>query len=429
MQETNPGKPVATVEWSTRLRRLNRVAILQLLCDRGPLSRVEIAKILQLNPSTVTRIVHELIEENWVLERGNKGEGSAKGGRRPSLLEFNYRAALIIGLDLGGTKVAGAIVDLEGNILYRQSFSSCLGRDGLESLVNLVQMLATVPCSPGQEIKAIGIGVPGIVRSKEGVVVWAPSLGWRELPLKRILEERVGIPTFVENDVNLRTLGEHWRGAGQGTHNLVCIFIGTGIGAGIIIGGELYRGANEAAGEVGYILPDEKYLGKQYDEFGCLEHLAAGFGIAQRVRAAVQEGKGEAILKLTGGKLEEVSAEHVFTAARNGDLLAQQIVTDVLKYLAIAVANVASILNPEMIVLSGEVVKSGGDLLLERIKKLVQGAVPVMPKIVLSRLGDEAGVLGAAALALRSVEFLTLGDVTRGWAMTSRTQDSRVGSK
>jgi len=403
MQTTNFGGVTPCGGQPQTLRRLNRAAILQLLCDRGPLSRAEIAKILHLNPATVTRIVNELIEENWILDRGHKDHGAAKGGRRPRLLEFNHKAALIIGLDVGGTKIVGALVDLEGNILYRQVSRSWPGHDGLENLVNLVRMLVGVPRSPKQKIKAIGIGVPGIVRNKEGVVVWAPSLGWRELPLKRILEEKVGIPTFVENDVNLHTLGEHWRGAGQGVQNLVCIFIGTGIGAGIIIGGELYRGANEAAGEVGYILPNEKYLGKRYDEFGCLEYLAAGIGIAQRARAAVREGKGEAILKLAGGNPEEVNAEHVFMAARNGDPFAQEIVTDVVKYLAIAVANVSCILNPEMIILGGGVVNSS-DLLLEPIKKLVQGTVPVMPKIVLSKLGAEAGVVGAA-VALRSSLF------------------------
>ena len=387
------------------MKRLNQSAILRTIREQGLISRADIAKALRLNPSTVTRIVNELIEENLVFEEEGRGESTARGGRRPVLLEFNYKASLIVGVDLGGTDIVGALSDLDGNILHHESIRSRSAQEGLETLMELVQGLVDIPRLPGQRIRAIGIGAPGVTLSREGIVTWAPALGWRNIPLKQLVEERFGVPAFVENDVNLHALGEHWRGTGQGVRNLVCIFIGTGIGAGIIINGDLYRGANYAAGEVGYIIPSEKYLGQCYEGFGCLEYLAAGFGIAQRACQAIREGNGEAILKQAGGDIEGVSAEHVFIAAREGDALACQIVADVVKYLAIAVANVISILDPQMIVLGGGIAKSD-DLILEPIKELVRGAVPAMPEIVVSQLGSDAGVLGAVALAMRSTEDL-----------------------
>ncbi len=389
---------------SKLVKKLNQAAILRILRERGPLSRTEIAGLIHLNPSTVSRIVSELLAEHLVFEE-RKGQSSAKGGRQPIFLQFNYKASLIVGLDLGGTSMVGALADLEGNILHRESVPSRYGQEGLEALMALVEGLLHVPRLPGQKVRAIGIGAPGVTRSQEGVVVWAPSLGWREMPLKKIVEERFGIPTFVENDVNLHALGEHWRGAGRGVRDLVCIFIGTGIGAGIIINDELYRGADEAAGEVGYIIPHEKYLGRSYGEFGCLESLAAGPGIVRSARQAIQQGIPTAILDLAAGDEGAITAELVFAAARQGDAVAQKIVDETVRYLSIAVANVASIINPRRIVLGGGIAKSD-DLILEPIKRLIQGVVPAMPEIVPSQLGSDAGVLGAVSLALRSTEDL-----------------------
>jgi glucokinase-like ROK family protein len=389
---------------SKLVKKLNQAAILRVLRERGPLSRTEIAGLVHLNPSTVSRIVSELLAEHLVFEE-RKGQSSAKGGRQPIFLQFNYKASLIVGLDLGGTSMVGALADLEGNILYRESVPSRYGQEGLEALMALVEGLLHAPRLPGQKVRAIGIGAPGVTRSQEGVVVWAPSLGWREMPLKKIVEERFGIPTFVENDVNLHALGEHWRGAGRGVRDLVCIFIGTGIGAGIIINDELYRGADEAAGEVGYIIPHEKYLGRSYGEFGCLESLAAGPGIVRSARQAIQRGIPTAILDLAAGDEGAITAELVFAAARQGDAVAQKIVDETVRYLSIAVANVASIINPRRIVLGGGIAKSD-DLILEPIKRLIQGVVPAMPEIVPSQLGSDAGVLGAVSLALRSTEDL-----------------------
>jgi len=388
------------------MKRLNQSAILRTIREQGPISRADIAKKLQLNPSTVTRLVNSLIAEGLVIE-GETGESSTRGGRRAVLLEFNYKASLIIGVDLRGPTMVGALADLEGNILCRKTapFKPRDSDDSLEKLMGLIGNLLATPRSKEQRIRGIGIGAPAITLSREGIVTWAPALGWRNLPLKKLVEERFGIPTFVENDVNLAALGESWRGAGRGISNLVCISIGTGIGAGIIIQGELYRGATEAAGEVGYLIPNEGYLGKTYDEFGCLESLAACPGIVRQAVQAIRKGANTAILELAEGDEGAITAEHIFTAARQGDALAREIVTRTVRYLSIAVSSVASILNPEMIVISG-IAAQFGDLFLEPIRELIRGVVPMMPQLVLGQL-DDAVVIGALALALRSTDDFT----------------------
>lgn len=393
-------------------RTATQMAILKVIREHGPLTRAEIARILSLNPATVTRNVSELIQKNVVLDGVDpkqRASTSSRKGRPGRLLNFNYKAALVIALDVGGTKMLGAVVDLKGNILRLRRRASS---EGLKGLFSLVDELLTISRSNGEEIKVISVGIPGVVRSSEGVVLWAPSLQWRDLPLKQMLEEKTGIATFVENDVNLHALGEYYFGAGKGSRNLVCIFVGTGIGAGIIIDGELYKGANEAAGEIGYIIPDRRFLARRYDDFGCLEYLAAGIGIVRIAQQAVREGKGMAIMELAGGKLENVRVEHVFAAAQAGDAFAQELVTEVAQYLAVAVANVAAIINPEIIVLGGGVMKSGS-VLVGLIERMVEGTVPFTPKLAISKLGEEAGLLGAVLLASRVIDGLLVEDKTQ----------------
>jgi predicted NBD/HSP70 family sugar kinase len=247
-------------------------------------------------------------------------------------------------------------------------------------------------------VRGVGIGAPSIVIFPQGIVTWAPILGWRNLPLKQRLEEALGLPVFVENEVNLIALGESWRGAGRGIRNLICISLGAGIGAGLILGGQLYRGSHSAAGEVGYIIPNEHYLGKLYDTYGCLESLAGSNGIVQRARARLVAGEPSALADLAGG--DYLTVEVVLAAARASDPLACAVLAETVDYLSIAVANLACIVDPERIVLSGELAEYG-DLFIAPIQARIQGATPVMPDIVLSDLRMDAAVLGAVAIVLR----------------------------
>jgi glucokinase len=337
------------------------------------------------------RIVDSLVEEDLVRYVGNN---ESSGGRPASLLEYNGRAYAVIGIDLGGTKMYGAVADLSGNIQYELSIpTNSNGADqNLELLMDLIQKLLDIPRPAGQILRGIGIGLPGVTLSREGIVTWVPSLGWRDLPIRDIIKERFGYSVFIENDVNLIALGELNFGAGKGVHNLVCVAIGTGIGAGIIINQALYRGFNQASGEIGYLLPDVNALGKNYDEFGALENMASGLGIARRAREHFLANN----IPLPD---EELTAEDVFSASREGKPWAQKITQDTIDLLSLTIANISALLNPEMIILSGGVIRSA-DLLIGPIRQSIQGANPFLPRIEASQLGSRAAVMGAIVMVL-----------------------------
>jgi predicted NBD/HSP70 family sugar kinase len=380
---------------TTLLRKVNQSAVLEVLREEGPLSRSDLARRLQLSPPTITRIIADLLEAGIVREQS---VGDSTGGRRPTLLEFNTRASLVIGVYIGQS-ITGALADLHGNILARRAVGALPGEAGVAKLLDVIGELQAEAAALALPVRGVGIGAPSVVRYPEGVVVLSPSLGWRNLPLKATLEARLGLPVFVENEVNLIALGESWRGAGQGIANLVCLSLGAGIGAGIIIDGRLYRGFHHAAGEVGYIIPGEQYLGRVYDPYGCLEGLAGTEGIVQRARAALQAG-APSVLGGSNGHPDFFSAESVLHAARAGDPVAARVVDETVTILSIAVANLACTLDPERIVISGELA-AFGDLFIEPIRARLQGALPVVPDIVLSELKIDAPILGAVVTVLR----------------------------
>jgi glucokinase len=380
---------------ATFLRQVNEAAVLELIRGQGPISRSEIARRLHLSPATITRIVNNLLGNHIVLE-GSPVQ--SQHGRRPVLLEFNPRANLIIGVYVHKNMV-GALSDLSGEILERCVLPSVSGEAGVERLIGLVKHLHQVSKDLGPPVRGVGIGAPSVVIFEKGTVVWAPSLGWRNLSLKTRLEEALGLPVFVENEVNLIALGEIWQGAGRGVSNLVCVSLGAGIGAGIILNGQLYRGSHDAAGEVGYIIPNERCLRRVYDEFGCLEGLAGSMGIVQRAVVRLVQGEPSVLNEQIARDPSRLTVEMVLSAARAGDPLAQTVLDETLDYLSIAVANLVCILDPDCIVISGDLAEFG-DLFIEPIRSRLNGALPQMPDIILSELKTDAAVLGALAIAL-----------------------------
>jgi predicted NBD/HSP70 family sugar kinase len=286
------------------------------------------------------------------------------------------------------------VADLFGHVqceldLPRQNGDS---QANLESLFDVVQRLLDAPRPTGQRVRGIGIGAPGFTLTPEGIVTWAPSLGWRDLPLKEILSARFGQPVFVENDVNLAALGEWGFGAGREVRDLVCINIGTGIGAGVIIDGSLHRGHRQSAGEIGYLLPGLDYLNSSAEKFGALESEASGLGIARRGAQALAD-LGRPV------RPGELSAEEVFDAARNGEAWAAGVVAETVDYLALALINVTALFDPEVIILGGGVANSA-DMLIEPILQRIKGCTPFAPTLVASALGQRAAVMGAIMLVL-----------------------------
>jgi glucokinase len=285
----------------------------------------------------------------------------------------------IIGFDLGGTKLFGAITDLAGNILYEEEIShrGKAGEACYEMLVAFVHSFLRNADQLGLHIRGIGVEVPGIVQLETGLVLRASSIQWKDIPLKERLVIEFGLPVFVDNDVKQSTLGEAWFGAGKQATNVVLLAIGTGMAVGVVANDILQRGAHLRHGEIGWMVPSREFLGKHYDGYGSSEVEAAGLGIARRARILLAG-------KRVDHELACLTSEDVFKAA-----------------------NIMAFYDPDVIILSGGISRSS-DLLIDPILKRMEGIVDIQPNIVVSSLGYRAGVLGAIVnLILNCPEFYT----------------------
>jgi glucokinase-like ROK family protein len=375
------------------MRAINRSAILEIIRQESPISRTAIAGRLGVSLPTVMRIVDGLIAEGFVRPHGSS---EWSGGRRRSLLEYNAEGYVVLGVDMGGTKIYGALADMGGNIIDETEIDhqGTTGEDTYQRLIRLIDTLIKSPNLHERPVQGIGVGVPGITLHQDGIVKWVYSLNWKDFPLKTRLAERYHLPITVDNDVNLAALGELWFGAGQNVQNMVLVVIGTGIGAGIIIDRALYRGSSEASGEIGNMVPGIEFLGKNFKDFGALESRASGTGIVERARSLLKTHRGNE-------ELENLVVDDVFEAARQGQKWAWKIINEVVDLLAIAIANITVSFDPELIVLGGGVSRYA-NLLIEPILERIDGVIPTPPRLVVSDLGLRAGVMGAITNVLHS---------------------------
>ena len=315
----------------------------------------------------------------------------------------------VVGIDIGGTKLATVVADNTGHILnkVRKPTLSDRGPEyALQLLFDMVRETVELSDLEQEAISAIGVSCGGPLDTKTGIVYSPPNLpGWDALPLKAQLESEFHIPVTIENDANASALAEYRFGGGRGYSAVLYMTMSTGIGGGIVIDGQVYHGANDSAGEVGHqiLLPDGPSCG--CGKRGCLEALCSGPAIARRAQAAVRNNSTSAamLLNLVNGRIEDVRSEHVLEAARQGDVLALQLVEETAYYMGWGIANLVNVLNPD-IVLLGTIAIAAGDLLLDPIRKTVSEFAMTRPaeavKIAPAQLGDKLGDLAAIALVV-----------------------------
>jgi glucokinase len=256
-----------------------------------------------------------------------------------------------------------------------------------------------------KQVRGIGIGAPGAVDGEAGNVIFAPNLDWHDVPLKKELEKQLEVPVFVENDCNVAALGVYHAEMKSKAKHLLGIFVGTGIGGGIIINGELYSGVGHTAGEVGHMVIDVNGPKCGCGNKGCFEAIASRTAIFNRVKAAVKDGQKTLLTDMLGDDLADMRSGDLRKAVRKGDKFVAKIVEEAAEYTGIAIANLVNILNPEIVVLGGGVIEALGDEMMDVIKKTAkEHAMPGAMKgveIVESHLGDNAGITGGAVLAKR----------------------------
>lgn len=312
----------------------------------------------------------------------------------------------IIGIDLGGTSAKMAIISLTGEILEKWSVRTNILEDGVHIIPNLIDSLKErieLYQMSESDFLGIGMGSPGKVDADTKTVIGAYNLNWSTLQeIGKAFEGAFNIPFFIENDANIAALGEQWKGAGEGALDCVTVTLGTGVGGGIVINGQLVRGASGAAGEIGHLTIDtEGQFACTCGKKGCLETVASATGIMHLARQYALEYVGDSNVKARIDDGAQVTAKDIFDAAKEGDYFGQQVVDRFAHYLGLACSHLANSLNPSKIVLAGGVAQAG-EFLLEKVnEQFIEYCFPQIRNndtLVLAQLGNDAGIMGAAQL-------------------------------
>ncbi len=317
-------------------------------------------------------------------------------------------AKSLIGIDLGGTTTKIAFVTQEGDIMQKWSIPTDISENGKHIVPNIIASLKKTMTDSGytkDQFMGIGMGTPGAVDIENGTVIGAYNLNWTTTQRVRDqIQEGVGLQLVLENDANVAALGEFWKGAGEKDSDVIFVTLGTGVGGGVIAGGQLLHGINGGAGELGHItVQPNGYLctcGKR----GCLEQYSSATGIVHVAKDMAAEFTGKSRLKELFDNNEEVTSKMVVYLADNGDILASRIVDRVSFYLGLALANCANILNPANIIIGGGVSAAGNTLLSPTTRYFQENTFPAVrdsTRIKLAQLGNDAGAIGASSLALR----------------------------
>jgi glucokinase-like ROK family protein len=389
------------------MRDLNRCLVLNTVKNYEPLSRRDIAKKLNLSPSSVSNIIDELIKKGFIREIG---PGPSQNlGRKPILLEIDPFTWYVIGADLERvTSVKVGITNLKGKLIAKgENFLEDISPSQVvDSVAKLIDRLVNKVKIKRERIIGIGMGTPGLLDQRKGKVIYSVYLGWRDVPLRELIEKKTGLPFIIDTDTNAPALGEQWYGAGKKAESLIYITIGPGVGAGIIINGRVYQGVDGSAGEFGHTVidPDGPLCG--CGNRGCLEALAAEPSLIRWVEGRIATGEKSVIRELSWQNNGKITAEIIYQAVLKKDRLAIEAVRETGRYLGMGVISLVNLLNPQFIIIGGRISRVA-QILIQPIKEMVlRYALPIPAqrvKILPAHFGEDAGVIGAATLVLQDV--------------------------
>lgn len=327
------------------------------------------------------------------------------------MAEANGKSEYLVGVDLGGTKIQVGVYDQRLSLIGSTKISTKSDR-GTEAVLDRIARCvrdAVDECDLTlKQIQSLGIGAPGAVDAEEGRVIFAPNLGWKDIPLRKELEKRLDLPVFVENDCNLCALGVHVVELKGKPRHMIGLFIGTGIGAGLILNGELFTGHNHSAGEVGHmvILAGGPKCGCGNE--GCFEAVASRTAIFKRIAAGIKDGEKTELVEMLGNDLKDLRSGDLRRAIRRKDKFTEKVVDDAAHYIGLAVGNLINLFSPEVVALGGGVIEAlEQEMMPIIIKAAVDHVLPGTMKgisIIPSKLGDNAGIAGAAVLAQRGLK-------------------------
>jgi len=370
------------------IKNINTANVLDVIKKMQPISRIKISKVLNMSKSTVSGIVDELIKEGLVSEEGYGKTTSA--GRKPIELTFNPNAKFSIGIDIESTNTIGVLTNLEGKIIKKIKRPTGVKDEAFDNAVDIIREL--LDCQ--KEITGIGVGAPGITNIEKGTV-YAPGLSWVDFNLLPKLKEVFDYGIFIDNSVNYAALGERWIGSCKDVNNFVLVTIGNGIGSGIYINGKLVRGHKYSAGEVGYMAIGRDILNKKYfyEDYGYFESKASLLGLVSSLK------------NLSNGKFNTM--EDFINGYLAKDEICIRAFNEFIENLSMGFTNIISILNPELIVIAGDVINLGINI-VENLKRLIDKMVPFDAKIIYTKLNEDAAAIGASADVLLKTNYLIL---------------------
>ena len=396
------------------INRLNKIKVLGLIRERGTISRAEIVEITGLSAPTVSRIVKGLSKEEKLIE--SVGMGDSSGGRPPVMLKFRGEQSYVIGIDLGATTTRGVLSDLNGEFIEEIEFPTRLS-EGFEQIVGDVAWLIQKLSGSSRKVASarifgVGIAVAGLVDHQKKRIEYSPDFKWHQVDIAGALREKVDLPIILDNVTRLMALGGLSYGKGMKSRDFICINVGYGIGAGVIVNGELLTGTRGFAGEFGHITMDRNSrIQCSCEKYGCLEALASGRAIAQAAQRQLSEGRESLLTEMCRGNIDSVTAKIVAETARQGDALALKVFNEASEYLGIGIASLINLFNPEMVLIGGGV-SLAGDIFFDNIRKVVDQHVMQSSgrdlQILPMAFGENAALMGAFALVLNRVLNLSL---------------------
>lgn len=387
------------------MKRKRTDSVLFNIWKEGPISRGKLSNLMNLNLPTISYLVHDLLCSGEIIE---VGFALSTGGRKAQLLDVNPNFGRVVTLEFSSKGITSATADLKGRI-YNERFNVFSPRDGKNRAIEQIyqaigHQISYIRRDEKQEAKKIGVGISGLVDEDRGISVGFPRFDeWVEVPLKQLLEKKYGVSTIVENHICATTLAENIFGKYKEFRNVLYFHLGPGLGLGIIINGNVYKGSKFNVGEFGHTTIVENGPICYCGNYGCLETLASDYALIGQAEAALREGVNSRISDFMG-KDKNLTAQAIFSAAADGDRLAYQLVEKAGQYLGTGIANLINILAPEVLILGGTMANAGDGLLIQPIcRTLKSKALQRLEKdiqIKLSSFGKQEGVIGAATLAL-----------------------------
>jgi glucokinase-like ROK family protein len=392
--------PISSKGSRDLIRGINLSLLLNLIQANRPISRADLARHSGLSPATVSGIVNHLVRDGLVVE---KAVGDSSGGRPPIMLALNPDAGYVVGVKLTETTVVTALTDLNAQVRQRLTVPLA-GADDPETvsdaLSRAVTQLMRASGLNRARLRGVGVGLAGIINASRDTLRYSPIFNWRNVPIRQMLRKRLRVPVYIDNDVNTLTMAEKWFGAGRGVDDFLTITIGRGIGMGIVVRGQFYRGSNGGGGEFGHIVIDPNGPVCDCGKRGCLEAFASDPALLRDAAAAIQAGR------LLGLTKRSLTIERLVDAAQRGNETAQQLFADAGRWLGMSIANLINVFNPKLILISGEGVRNG-EAMFEPMREAIHAlAVPELladAEIRIEPLGDDAWARGAASLVLHEL--------------------------